>query len=310
MSNADNHSSKGPETTGHVWDGDLQEYNNPVPAWWTWAFYGTIVFALIYWLLYPTWPLGKSYTKGMFNEITFVNDKGEEVTTHWNMRALFLKEMQTGEHAVKQKEYLEKISQSSYAEIMQDPDKMAFVNSMAKVLFADNCGPCHGKGANGVIGLYPNLRDDDWLWGGTIEEIEHTIKHGRQGYMPSFAGVFPKEKLESVAAYVLSLSGIEGGDKAKIEEGKRIFHSEEGGCYYCHTEKGTGLKSQGAANLTDKVWTIANVPGVASYEEKLAEVEKVIVDGVSREMPAWKGRLSDDKIKLLTVYIHQLGGGK
>ncbi len=310
MSNADNRNSKGVETTGHVWDGDLQEYNNPPPMWWTWAFYGTIVFALIYWLLYPTWPIGKDFTKGMFNNITFVNDKGEEVTTHWNMRALFLKDQQTGEQAVKQKEYLDKIAKSSYAEIMQDPDKMAFVNSMAKVLFADNCAPCHGRGANGVIGLYPNLRDDDWLWGGTIAEIEQTIRKGRKGYMPSFAGVFPKEKLEAVAAYVLSLSGIEGEDKAKIEEGKHIFQGEEGGCYYCHTKEAKGMKSQGSANLTDKVWTIANVPAAATYEQKLAEVEKVIVGGVSRKMPAWEGRLSDTQIKLLTVYEHQLGGGK
>ncbi len=310
MSNADNRSRTGAETTGHVWDGDLQEYNNPVPAWWTWAFYGTIIFALVYWLLYPAWPIGNDFTKGRFNNITFVNDKGEKVTTHWNMRALFLKEQQTGEQALKQKEYLDKISQSSDQEIMHDPDKMAFVNSMAKVLFADNCGSCHGKGANGVIGLYPNLRDDDWLWGGTIDEIHHTITNGRKGFMPSFAGVFPKEKLESVAAYVLSLSGIVGEDKAKIEEGKHIFQGEEGGCYYCHTAKATGMKSQGSANLTDKVWTIANVPAAATYEDKLAAVEKVIVEGVDREMPTWKGRLSDDHIKLLTVYIHQLGGGK
>jgi cytochrome c oxidase cbb3-type subunit 3 len=310
MSNADEQNSKGPQTTGHVWDEDLQEYNNPVPAWWIWAFYGTIIFALVYWTLYPTWPMGKSFSKGMFNDITFVNDKGEEVTTHWNMRALFLKEQQTGEQALKQQEYLQKISDSSYEQIMSDPDKMAFVNSMAKVLFADNCGPCHGKGANGVIGLYPNLLDDDWLWGGTIDEVAYTINNGRKGYMPSFGGVFEKEKLESLASYVLSLSGIEGGDAARIEEGKHIFQGEEGGCYYCHTAEAKGMKSQGSANLTDKVWTIANVPGHDRYEEKLAAVEKVIVDGVDREMPTWKARLSKDQIKLLTVYIHQLGGGQ
>ncbi|HFD87654.1 MAG TPA: cytochrome-c oxidase, cbb3-type subunit III [Gammaproteobacteria bacterium] len=310
MSNADNQKSKGPQTTGHVWDGDLQEYNNPVPMWWTWAFYGTIIFALIYWLLFPTWPVGKTFTKGMFNDITFTNDKGQEVTTHWNMRALFLKDEQTGEQALKQQAYLKKISESSYQEITNDPDKMAFVNSMAKVLFADNCGPCHGKGANGVIGLYPNLLDDDWLWGGTIKEISQTIHNGRKGYMPSFDGVFSEEKLESLAAYVLSLSGTEGGDAAKIAEGKHIFQGEEGGCYYCHTSKATGMKSQGSANLTDKVWTIANVPGAERYKDKLVAVEGVILKGVSREMPVWKHRLPEDKIKLLTVYIHQLGGGK
>lgn len=310
MSNADNRNSSGPETTGHVWDGDLQEYNNPAPMWWTWAFYGTVVFALIYWLIFPSWPIGKDFTKGMFNEITFVNDKGEEVTTHWNMRAKYLHEMQTGEQALKQKAYLDQIAQSSYDEILHDPDKMAFVNSMAKVLFTDNCGSCHGKGANGVIGLYPNLRDDDWLWGGTIQEIEQTIRKGRIGYMPSFEGVFTPEHLDALAAYVLSLSGIKGEDDAKIEVGKKIFTGEEGGCYYCHGKDGKGMKSQGSANLTDKIWTIANVPGARSYEQQLAEVEKVALNGVTREMPSWEDRLDDVQIKLLTVYVHQLGGGK
>lgn len=310
MSNADNRNSSGPETTGHVWDGDLQEYNNPPPMWWTWAFYGTIIFALVYWVIYPTWPVGKDFTKGMFNEITFVNDKGEEVTTHWNMRAKFLNEMQTGEQALKQKAYLDQIAQSSYDEIRHDPDKMAFVNSMAKVLFTDNCGSCHGKGANGVIGLYPNLRDDDWLWGGSVQEIEQTVRKGRNGYMPNFEGVFTSKHLDALAAYVLSLSGIKGEDDAKIELGKAIFTGEEGGCYYCHGKDGKGMKSQGSANLTDKIWTIANVPGARSYEQQLTEVEKVVLNGVTREMPSWEDRLTDVQIKLLTVYVHQLGGGK
>lgn len=310
MSKAEQNKPAAVQTTGHAWDGDIQEYNNPIPTWWVWTFYGTIVFCLIYWLIFPAFPIGTSYTKGVFNTITFENDKGEEVTTHWNTRSLFIKDMQTGDEAVKQKEYLAQITSSSMEEVLQDPEKMAFVRSMSKVLFADNCAACHGSGANGVVGLFPSLVDDDWLWGGKPEQIEQTLVNGRRGYMPSFKETLNEEQLTSVAAYVLSMSGIEGGAPKAIEEGQHIFQGEIGGCYYCHTKEGTGMYSQGAANLTDQVWTIANVPGLASYEDKLGAVESVIHKGVQRVMPSMKNRLSEDEIKLLTVYVHQLGGGQ
>ncbi|MGV6857999.1 MAG: cytochrome-c oxidase, cbb3-type subunit III [bacterium] len=310
MSKADQNKRPAVQTTGHAWDGDIQEYNNPLPTWWVWLFYGTIIFSLVYWLIYPTFPIGKSYTTGIMNDITFVNDKGEEVTTHWNTRSLLIKDMQTGEAAVRQREYLEQINATDIKDILQDPEKMAFVRSMSKVLFADNCAACHGAGGNGVIGLFPSLVDDDWLWGGTTSDIHTTIAGGRIGFMPSFGPTFNEEQLEAVAGYVLSLSGIEGEGHEAVEEGKEIFHGQEGGCYYCHGSDAKGLNSQGSANLTDKVWTIANVPAAKTYEDKLAAVESVISNGVYREMPTWKDRLSEEQIKLLTVYIHQLGGGQ
>lgn len=310
MSKADQNKRPAVQTTGHAWDGDIQEYNNPLPTWWLWTFYGTIVFSLIYWLIFPAFPIGTSYTKGVFNTITFQNDKGEEVTTHWNTRSLLIRDMQSGEEAVKQKEYLAKISASSMEEILEDPEKMAFVRSMSKVLFADNCAACHGSGAAGVMGLYPSLVDDDWLWGGKPEQITETLMEGRMGFMPAFSETFNKEQQTDVASYVLSLSGVEGGNADSIAKGKEIFQGETGGCYYCHTQEGTGMASQGAANLTDKVWTIVDVPGMDSYDAKLAAVESVIHDGVVREMPGWKNRLTEDQIKLLAVYVHQLGGGQ
>jgi cytochrome c oxidase cbb3-type subunit 3 len=297
------------QTTGHAWDGDLQEYNNPLPRWWLWTFYGTIVFAIIYWVLFPAWPIGDTYTKGLFNQITYLDSKGEEVTTHWNMRAKFMEEMQFGEDAVRQREYLEQIAQSSYEDILGDAEKLAFVRSMAKGLFGDNCAACHGTGAAGVIGLFPNLVDDAWLWGGTTAEIEYTLVHGRQGYMPAFAPSFNAQQLDDVSAYVLSMSGIEG-DAEQVARGQRIFNGKEGGCYYCHTTEGTGLKSQGAANLTDSIWTVAKVPLADDYEGKKAAVKQVIYDGIARYMPGWEGRLSDAEIKLLTAYVHSLGGGQ
>ncbi len=307
MSNATESKHGAVQTTGHAWDGDLQEYNNPLPRWWVWTFYATIVFAVLYWILFPAWPLGTSYTKGLFNTITYTNEKGEEVTTHWNMRSLLLNEMQTGEGALKQKQYLQEIIASSYDDILSDPDKLAFTRSYAKGLFGDNCAACHGSGAGGVMGLFPNLVDDAWLWGGSTEEIEQTIRVGRLGFMPAYAETFSDEQVDAVAEYVLSLSGI-AGDKEKALMGQKIFQGEQGGCYYCHTAKGTGLSSQGAANLTDSIWTVSNVPGVESYEAKKAAVKNVILNGIQREMPGWEGRLSDGEIKLLTAYIHSLGG--
>jgi len=297
------------QTTGHSWDGDLQEFNNPLPRWWLWGFYATVVFAVVYWFLYPAWPVGHSYTKGLLNTITYQGPNGKQVTTHWNTRALLEKQIQTGAEAKKRRAYMEKVASASYSQILSSPEMMAFTRSVAKGLFGDNCAACHGEGATGVIGLFPNLADDDWLWGGTVQDIHHTITYGRVGFMPSFKETFNQKQLDDVANYVLSLSG-HNVDASKAARGKRIFNGQEGGCYYCHTHAGTGLKSQGSANLTDSIWTIADVPDQPSLQGKVRAVEKVITHGVHRVMPSWKDRLSATQIKLLTVYVHELGGGQ
>ena len=300
------------QTTGHAWDGDLQEFNNPLPRWWIWTFYATIVFSLVYWVIFPTWPYANTFTKGIGNTITFENEQGEEVTTHWNTRSLLIEEMQTGDEALKQKAYLEKVNAASYEEILSDPDMMAFTNSTAKVLFADNCAACHGPAAalpGSAFGLYPNLADDAWLWGGTVEDIEQTLILGRNGYMPAYGATLSEEQLDEVANYVLSLS-MEGADASKAAAGKEIFNGQTGGCHYCHTKEATGLKSQGAANLTDVIWTVANLPSAPTTEAKLVAIKQVIRDGINRVMPAWSGRLSDGEIKQLAIYVHQRGGGK
>jgi cytochrome c oxidase cbb3-type subunit 3 len=297
---------KAVQTTGHAWDGDLQEFNNPLPRWWLWSFYATVVFALIYWVLYPAWPVADSFTKGLAT-VTYERD-GEEVTTHWNTRAELVEEMQTGRQTIKQQAYLEKVAAASYDEIVQDPEMMAFARSMAKVLFADNCAACHGTGgAPAKVGLYPNLVDDAWLWGGDMADIEHAIVYGRNGFMPAFDHALDDTQIDALAHYVLSLSGQDvDGDKAAI--GRDIFQGKEGGCHYCHTPSGEGLSSQGAANLTDAIWTVANVPGASDMEDRLEVVREVIHDGIQRQMPAWQDRLDEVQIKLLTVYVHGLGG--
>ncbi|MDH5394264.1 MAG: c-type cytochrome [Gammaproteobacteria bacterium] len=312
MSNS-NQKSGGAPSTGHSWDG-IEELTNPVPRWWIWSFYFTVVICIIYWIIYPAWPVGKSYTTGTFNDITYnvVNkETGEatEVTTHWNTRALLMADMQRGKEALKQKAYMDEVSKASFNEILEDPEKMAFARSLAKGIYGDNCAACHGTGGTGVVGLFPNLADDDWLWGGKVEQIQATIEQGRHGYMPDFKNSFNAEQLDAVTEYVLSLSG-HSMDKKKVASGKRIFNGQQGGCYYCHTTKATGMVAVGSANLTDSIWTVADVQGAASLEAKKAAVKTVIADGVSRKMPAWSERLSANDIKLLTVFVHELGGGK
>lgn len=309
MSDAKTKSPGAVQTTGHAWDGDIQEFNNPLPTWWLWAFYATVVFALIYWVLYPAWPVGGTFTKGILNNITFIDSDGTEKTTHWNTRALLIRDLKEGKEARLSQEYMSRVTAASYAEILADPEMMAFTRSVAKGLFGDNCAACHGAGGQGVIGLFPNLADDSWLWGGSIEDIHATITNGHYGFMPAFRDTFNDQQLDDVASYVLSLSG-NTVDEAASARGKQLFQTEAGGCYYCHTRAGTGLKSQGAANLTDQVWTIADVNGTDDMATRKARVEAVIRNGVQRQMPQWSERLTPAQIKLLTVYVHELGGGQ
>ena len=290
------------QTTGHAWDGDIQEFNNPLPRWWLWAFYATVVFTIVYWVLYPAWPIGGDYTKGVMNDITYTTADGKTKTTHWNTRALFEKDMQ--EARVAQAKYLKDINTSSLEQIRSDEEKSAFAYSTAKVLFADNCAACHQAGGNGVIGFYPNLLDDAWLWGGSFSNIQETITNGRNGAMPAFKKRLSEKQTSDVAEYVLSLSG-NVVDKTAVQRGKAIF-TGEGGCVACHGANGKGITSMGSANLTDKIWTIADVAGANTSDAKKAVVMSVIKNGKTRQMPAWKDRLSAAEIKMLTFYVHEL----
>lgn len=298
----------GAETTGHVWDETLQEFNNPLPTWWVWTFYGTLLFALTYWVIYPSWPIASSYLKGI-GSIEYKDAQGQDVSRHWNMRSLLAKEMQESPEALKQKEYLGKVAAASYEQIAQDGDMSAFVRSYGKGVFGDNCAACHQTGGQGVVGLFPNLVDDDWLWGGKPEQIEQTIRYGRLGFMPAYKETLNDEQATDVAQYVMSLSGTEhNADAAK--RGEVIFKGETGGCYYCHTSEGKGMYSQGSANLTDKVWTIANLPAAADEAAKVQALKSVILNGVNRQMPVFNHRLDDQNIKVLVAYLRQMSAAK
>ncbi|WP_019625147.1 cytochrome-c oxidase, cbb3-type subunit III [Thioalkalivibrio sp. ALJT] len=295
------------ETTGHLWDSDLAELNNPLPRWWLWGFYATIVFALVYWLLYPAWPIGDSFTKGIAS-VTYEVD-GEERTTHWNTRALLARDMQFGDHAVRQREMLEQVSAQDYETILADADSMSFVNAYAQGSFGTWCAACHQVGGAGVVGLYPNLTNDHWKWGGSVDQIEHTIREGRLGYMPDYRNTLTGDQLDAVAAYVLSLNDYEM-DADMVDAGQRIYQGMDGGCFQCHGADGGGLASQGAPNLTNNLWGLIDIRGAESDEARLRMVADLVHDGVQREMPGFSDRLSDDEIRMLTAYVHSLGGGQ
>ena len=295
------------QTTGHAWDGDLQEYNNPLPVWWVYTFYITVLFAIVYWVIYPSWPFGKTWIGGVSN-VTYVNSDGQTKTHAWNTRALLMADLNKADAA--QKPYFDKVAAMPYDQIAKDPEMSGFILSAGKALFADNCAPCHQAGGQGKLGFFPNLTDDDWLYGGTFDKIHQTITGGRHGYMPTFSEVLSSDQIDQLANYVASLSGI-GHDATKAAAGNTLFHSETAACYYCHGVDAKGRKEIGSANLTDDIWLWANVPGAGTAEGKVAAIHNVIASGLNKGvMPAWGGRLSPEQIKVLTVYVHELGGGQ
>jgi cytochrome c oxidase cbb3-type subunit III len=295
------------QTTGHAWDGDLQEYNNPLPVWWVYTFYATVIFSIVYWVIYPSWPIGKDWVGGM-SKITYVNSEGETKTHSWNTRALLLEDMNKA--SAEQKPYFDKVSAMSYEQIAKDPEMSGFILSSGKALFADNCAPCHQAGGQGVVGFFPNLTDDDWLYGGSYDTIHATLMGGRRGYMPTFSEVLDGEQIDQLANYVGKLSGI-GHDGAKAAAGELLFRSETAACYYCHGSDAKGRQDIGAPNLTDNIWLWADVPAAGTDDGKIAAIRSVIGNGLNKGvMPAWAGRLSPEQIKVLTVYVHELGGGQ
>lgn len=279
----------GVETTGHVWDDDLEELNKPLPKWWLWVMYATIVWAIGYWILYPAWPLASDYTKGMLG---------------YSQRAVVMEQVAAGKAA--QAKFVDAIQKAELSSIPNNPELLSFAIAGGNAAFKENCAPCHGRGAQGFKG-YPNLNDDDWIWGGDLAAIQQTITHGirnsdgdsRQSDMPKFGKeeLLDKAQINDAAEYVLSLSGS-GSDAAAAERGKAVFAEN---CAACHGEDGKGNPELGAPNLTDSIWL---------YGGTKNDVITSINTGRGGVMPAWKTRLSEATIKELAVYVHSLGGGK
>jgi cytochrome c oxidase cbb3-type subunit 3 len=279
----------GVETTGHVWDGDLKELNKPLPRWWLYVLYATIVWSIGYWILYPAFPLVDSYTKGVLG---------------YSQRTEVANDIAAAKAS--QARFVEAIAAKPAAEIEKDPELMEFVLRGGAAQFANNCAPCHGRGAQGFTG-YPNLNDDDWLWGGTLEGIEKTIRHGiRSGHAESQESAMPRFGIDQIltsaqisdtAEFVLSLSGA-SQDAAAAGRGQAIFAEQ---CVACHGEQGQGIAEMGAPNLSDGIWLFGGAK---------ADVEETIRTGRSGVMPAWEGKLDPVTIKMLAIYVHALGGGK
>jgi cytochrome c oxidase cbb3-type subunit III len=279
----------GVETTGHEWDG-LRELNNPLPRWWIWTFYITIIWAIGYWIAMPSWPLIEGHTKGVLGY-----SSRESVA------------VRMAEAAESQGAMYEQVLMSSLEEIKQDSDMLEFALAGGRSAFAVNCSQCHGSGAAGSPG-YPNLNDDEWLWGGALSEIHYTIRHGirfgkddatRVSEMPRFGadGILSPDEIELVAEYVLSLSGVEVGNFDYIR-GTELFADN---CAACHGDRGDGSKEFGAPSLIDAIWL---------YGDDKESIVQSIANSRAGVMPGWGNRLDPGTIKQLTVYVHSLGGGE
>jgi cytochrome c oxidase cbb3-type subunit III len=280
----------GTGTTGHVWDG-IRELNTPLPRWWLWTFYATIVWSVGYWVVYPSWPLVSSYTVGLFK---------------WQSREAIVADLE--ELKIARGPLFQQLGAATLQEIIADPRLVAFARDVGKPAFAENCAPCHGIGGGGAKG-YPNLNDDDWLWGGKLDDIALTIRHGiRAGdpagrpavAMPAFGrdGMLKRDEVEAAADYVRSLAGLRVDAKVDLAAGKKVF---EQACVGCHGNDAKGNRGVGAPNLVDGIWL---------YGSDRAAVIEGLWNGRGGMMPAWGGRLDDVTLKALAVYVHTLGGGE
>lgn len=279
----------GTETTGHEWDG-IKELNTPLPRWWLWTFYATIVWALIYTILYPAWPLVSSATKGVLG---------------YSSRARVAESIAAAKAT--QSQYLQQIAALPLEDIRGDQTLFEFALAGGRSAFAVNCSPCHGSGAQGSSG-FPNLNDDDWLWGGSLEDIDLSIRHGiryaadedtRLSEMPAFGrdGLLQPAQIADVTQFVLSLSGKDRDSDAVIR-GLEVYADN---CASCHGPTGNGDPTLGAPALNDAIWL---------YGDSAEAIAVQVTNPRHGVMPAWAGRLDDTVIKELALYVHSLGGGE
>ena len=279
----------GQKTTGHQWDG-IKELNTPLPKWWLYVFYATIVFSLIYVVLYPAIPGLTGYTRGILGY-----DQREQL------------EASLAEQAAARAQYMDRIAASDLAAIQSDPELLTFALAGGSTAFADNCVPCHGLGGAGQAGGYPSLADDDWLWGGTLDDIHQSLLVGiranhpqtRNSLMPAYGtlNMLDDAQIADVAHHVLTLDGDAAEDAEAAARGAETYNIQ---CAACHGTDGAGNTLLGAPALNDRIWLYGG-----THEDVVAQIYEPR-HGV---MPAW-GRLGEDSIKMLTLYVHNLGGGE
>jgi len=277
-----------PETTGHNWDG-IEELNNPLPRWWLWTFYATIVWGLAYSVAYPAWPLLTGATPGLLGFSTraeLAADLAAADAANAGMSA--------------------KLTAADLTTVAADPELSGYATSAGAAVFRTHCSQCHGAGAAGVQDKgYPNLLDDDWLWGGDVAAIHATVVHGirsadpdtRFSEMPVFAEILEPAQIEQVVNHVLAIAG-QPNDAGLAAAGATVFAEN---CAACHGDAGKGNHELGSPNLTDAIWLYGGTP------ERITETVTKARRGV---MPNWNARLSDDDIRAVALYVHQLGGGE
>lgn len=292
---SEKHDVTGAQTTGHVWDDDLADFTNPPPRWWMLGLAASAIWVVVYWLFYPSIPIPTSntYFKGLGG---------------WSA----IKEMEAdkGEVDAVRGKYEAKLNNLTPAAILADSDLTEYVKRSGKVLFGDNCAACHGTNGVGTTdkeGLFaPVLDDDDWLYGGKIDDIYNTISGGRQGMMVAHKDSLSAQQIDEVAKYVKALS--EGKGDSEVA-GKKVFMESD--CTSCHGADAKGMQAMGSANLTDKIWR---------FDGSLEGIKRTITYGVNSGdpkarvaiMPSFKeaGKLSDADIKKLAVYVYKFGGGQ
>ncbi|MEC8631649.1 MAG: cytochrome-c oxidase, cbb3-type subunit III [Pseudomonadota bacterium] len=277
------------ETTGHSWDG-IEEFNNPLPRWWLWTFYATIFWGVLYTIAYPAWPLISGATPGVLGYSTRA-EVAEDITRFEELNAPIEA----------------KLEAADLTAISADAELANYTQNAGAAVFKTWCAQCHGAGAAGVQGQgYPNLLDDDWLWGGSIEDIHLTISHGirneedpdaRYSEMPAFGELLAEEEIAGVVQYVRQISGQEA-DAALATAGETVFLDN---CAACHAEDGTGDRFQGAPNLTDAIWL---------YGGSVDDITYTVENARFGVMPSWTSRLSEAEIRAVAAYVHGLGGGE
>ena len=276
-------------TTGHSWDG-IEELNNPLPRWWLWTFYACIVWALLYSIAYPAWPGLTKATPGLLGHSTRADVAAE-----------------IGRFEAANAPIEAKLVAADLNAISADPELANFTQNAGGAVFRTWCAQCHGSGAAGAEG-YPNLLDNDWLWGGSVEDIHVTVTHGirntddadaRYSEMPKFGadGLLEPAQIDAVVQHVRALSGQEH-DAALATEGATVFMDN---CSSCHMEDGTGDRAQGAPNLTDAIWL---------YGGDVASLTETVTNARFGVMPNWSARLSEAEIRAVASYVHGLGGGE
>jgi len=277
----------GTETTGHEWDG-IEELNTPMPRWWLWVFYASILVGIGYAIAMPSIPLINSHFKGVLGH----SDRAAVIAAVDDMRA---------ERAV----FATKLNGADIETIQADSELFRFAMAAGKSAFGDNCATCHGTGAQGFKG-YPNLNDDIWLWGGTYDDILHTLNVGIRAnhedtqinLMQAYGrdGLLTEAQIDDLTEYLLAFSGRQH-DGAMVSRGKTLFAEQ---CASCHGDNAMGDQSQGAPNLTDNEWL---------YGGEAEDIVETLYGGRQGVMPNWNERLAPETIAALAVYVHSLGGG-